>query len=397
MRLLYLVPEFPSQTHAFFWREVMGLRSLGVEVVLVSTRRPPPNACRHAFAQEAANQTHYLFPPDWVADSLYLLTRPKAIFHALAYVTGLKESRWGERLKAGPLLLPAARLARLAGRLGVRHLHVHSFANSAHVAALAKILGGCAYSLTLHGDLEVYGKDHDSKVRHASFVTCVTTALKNQVMDKLRLPSSFVHLVWMGVDTAVFAPVDKPVRVEREPLRLLTVARLNAVKGHRHALEALKQLKSRGVKAYYTIVGDGPEKDAILQKIKDSGLTDQVSMTGTRSESEVLSLLQSSDALLLPSVGLGEAAPVAVMEAMSCGLPVICSIIGGTPDMIEDGKDGFLVEQADEKAIADRVLWIDQEPARVAAMSQAARTRALRDFDSKRLAARLLSLIEEEP
>ena len=393
MRLLYLVPEFPSQTHAFFWREVLALRALGVDVLVVSTRRPEPGSCRHAFAQTAAEQTLYLFPLEWVSDLLFLLSRPFKAIKALQYVAALDESSWAQRLGAALLILPAARLARLAVTRGADHLHVHSFANSAHVAALARILGGCPYSLTLHGDLDVYGRDHVHKTRLANFVTCVTAPLRSQVLSRLGLPASRVHLVWMGVDTGQFKQMNNTARVPGEPMRLLTVARLHANKGHRFALRALKQLKGEGVSAAYTIVGDGPAREEIEQEVMALGLSASVKLVGTRSESEVLALLQSSDALLLTSIGMGEAAPVAVMEAMSCGLPVVCSVIGGTPDMISQGEDGFLVGQEDIDAIASCLRQLTERPELAKQLGNAARLRAVRDFDSHALASKLLGLI----
>lgn len=397
MQLLYLVPEFPSQTHAFFWREVQALRSRGVNVALVSTRRPPADACRHAFAAEASSQTHYLFPPHWVRDSFFLCSRPLRVLGALSYLAGLSESTWIQRLAAVPLLLPAASLARFSLDQEADHLHVHSFANSAHVAALARILGGCSYSLTLHGDLDVYGRDHVSKTRDARFVTCVTAPLKRQVMEKLGLSGSQVHLLWMGVDTDRFRPkADRQLRPASEPLRLLSVARLHVNKGHRFALRAIKQLVDAGLQLQYTIVGDGPARAEIEQEVLALGLTQFVALVGTRSESEVLDLLQASHVLLLTSVGLGEAAPVAVMEAMSCGLAVVCSVIGGVRDMIDHGVDGFLVEQEDVEGIAYHLRVLSEDPVVAARIGHAARDRAVRDFDSRSLAGEMIRLISAD-
>jgi colanic acid/amylovoran biosynthesis glycosyltransferase len=396
VRLLYLVPEFPSQTHAFFWREVLALRAQGVEVVLVSTRKPAADACRHEFAQSAASQTHYLFPPDWLSDTLFLLMRPAGLFRAMRYLAGLKESSWPQRLLASALTLPAARLCRLSRKFGASHLHVHSFANAAHVAALAKVMGGCSYSLTLHGDLEVYGRDHDSKTRHARFVTCVTAPLKRQVMESLGLAESKVHLLWMGVDTRRFKPAERPLRGPQDPLRLLTVARLHVNKGHRFALRALRELKDLGMSSRYTIVGDGPAREEIEQEVRSLGLIDSVELVGTRSETEVLTLLQGSDALLLTSIGMGEAAPVAVMEAMACGLPVVCSVIGGTRDMIDHGHDGFLVGQENVDEIAGCIRQLVERPELAVQMGKAARLRAEQRFDSDALARALLNLVASD-
>ena len=85
----YLVPEFPSQTHTFFWREICALRARGADVRLFSTRRPAPEACRHAFAEEAARETRYLVPPRAGRMASWLARRPGSLGPALDYVRGL--------------------------------------------------------------------------------------------------------------------------------------------------------------------------------------------------------------------------------------------------------------------------------------------------------------------
>ena len=117
-------------------------------------------------------------------------------------------------------------------------------------------------------------------------------------------------------------------------------------------------------------------------------------MLGTRSEDEVLSLLQRADGLLLPSFGSGEAAPVSVMEAMACGLPVVCSKIGGTADMIADGESGYLVPQKDVAAISDRLFVLASDLTLRARIGSAARHQAVNVFDCKMLAGRMQALIE---
>jgi glycosyltransferase involved in cell wall biosynthesis len=109
----------------------------------------------------------------------------------------------------------------------------------------------------------------------------------------------------------------------------------------------------------------------------------------------VLKRLKESDVFVLPSFGLGEAAPVSVMEAMACGLPVVCSIIGGTPDMITNGKDGILVEQKDVDGLysAFKMLLEDVEKRRK--LGKEARLRALEAFDYRINAGKLLERIKE--
>ncbi len=388
----YLVPEFPSQTHAFFWREVSALRGLGAEVTLVSTRRPPADACRHDFAARAREQTHYVFPPRWARTLATLARRPLRSTRALGYALGLVESSLARRLRTVALLPSAAELLAVAKERGIDHIHVHSCADAAHLAALCRILGGPAYSLTLHGDLPVYGTDHRAKARRAAFVSCVTTPLQRQLVEQVGLSPDNAPVIWMGVDTERFQDAGK-----REPrrgaLRFVTVARLNPTKAHRHALAAMRKARDAGVELQYTIAGDGPERERIEEEVARHDLAAQVTLTGTVSESDVLTLLQTCDAFVLPSVGLGEAAPVSVMEAMACGMPVVCSRIGGTPDMITDGVDGFLVEQGDEQGIADRLTLLANDVGLRARIGAAARARAVDLFDARSTSARLLARI----
>lgn len=386
----YLVPEFPSQTHAFFWREVQALRHLGATVHLLSTKRPDSGACRHEFAARAAAQTLYLFPAGIPALG-FLLRNPRCALRAFGYVLGLRETPAWRRLALLGLVPSAARLVLLARERGITHVHIHSCASSAHLGALARLMGGPEYSLTLHGDLPIYGTDHRAKMRDARFVACVTRPLREAVIAEAGLPGGRVPVIWMGVDTARFAW--QPPRMEPAALRVIMVARLNWPKGHRFTLEALRRLKSEGCRVAFDIVGEGPYRPEIEKQVRDAGLVAETRFLGTLSETEVADRIAAADVLLLPSVGIGEAAPVAVMEAMATGRPVVASVIGGTPDMIEHGTEGFLCEPGDVDAITAQLRRLVQEPGLAARLGRAARQRAEREFDSQALAARLLEAI----
>ncbi len=391
--IAYLVPEFPSQTHAFFWRELRALEAGGVPVTLFSTRRPAPGACPHVFAEEATRRTQYLFPPSLIDSIAVLATHPVRTLRAARYVLGLSQTALRTRLTYLGLLGSAAGLVRACAARGIAHVHIHSCATAAHLGALAYILGDLSYSLTLHGDLAVYGTDHKAKMARAKFVSAVTAPLQAALRAEIR-PDLPCPVIWMGVDTTQFIP-DPTARATRptDRLEVVSVARLNNTKGHRFFLRAMAQLRSEGIDLHYRIAGEGPERAAIEAEIDRLGLGAQVTLLGAVDEAEVIRLLQSSDMLALTSIKQGEAAPVAVMEAMSCGLPAVCSIIGGTPDMIEDGVDGFLVPQEDTEAIAAATRQLASDPARRHAMGKAARAAAQAKFDYRSTAKALYDQI----
>jgi colanic acid/amylovoran biosynthesis glycosyltransferase len=380
MNLGYLVPEFPSQTHAFFWRELSALRALGDEVHIISTRRPLAEACPHDFAVSARNQTHYVFPPGWGSALWTLIRRPTGTAAALSYLARLEESTMLEKARYLALLACAADLWHFSRRRRLDHLHIHSCADAAHLAAFCHAMGGPTYSLTLHGDLPVYGKDHASKMRSAAFVSAVTRPLQDQIARQVGLPVERAPVIPMGVDTDRFRDGGVKSHLPGR-LHLVTVARLNPTKGHEIALEAMRLAINQGFDLHYTIAGEGPHRDAIEEQIRRQDLVDHVTMPGILSEDAVLRLLQEADAFVLPSFGLGEAAPVSVMEAMACGLPVICSRIGGTPDMINNGVDGILVEQKDVAGLDAAMLTLARHVDRREEIGQAARQRAVSTFD----------------
>lgn len=390
----YLIPEFPSQTHILFWREIVALRSWGIPLALFSTRRPSPGACPHAFAKQAHEETRYLFPPRWLPATAALAGCRHRITEAVSYLCNLRESPIPERLRLLGLLPCAADLLDHCRTLGVSHLHVHSCADAAHLAALCQILGGPSYSMTLHGDLDVYGRDHAAKMKRATFVSAVTASLQAEILARAGLEKDRVPVIWMGVDTDRF--FDSRERLyEANRLHLVTVARLNVTKGHVIGLECVRRLVDEGMDIHYTLAGEGPHRGMIEEDIRRLGLTDRVTLAGSISEDEVIRLLQAADVFLLTSFGLGESGPVAVKEAMACGLPVVCSIIGGTRDMVRHGVDGFLVEQKDVDGNIQALKILAMDPQKRQAMGQAARLWAEERFDYRVYVRQLLERLEK--
>jgi colanic acid/amylovoran biosynthesis glycosyltransferase len=381
LRLGYLVPEFPGQTHAFFWREIKALRRIGVDVLLISTRRPLPSACRHEFAPAAISETHYLFPPALPSLATWVTNGFRGVGRLLSYLGELDASGFKNRLKQFGLVASAVDLVQWARLNRIDHIHGHSCADAAHVLSLARHLGGPPYSLTLHGDLDVYGIDHRSKMKETAFVCAVGDHLRQQILSRTDVSRDRVIVTCMGVETSELARFGTERSYISGSLHLVTVARLNAAKGHLHALAAVHSCLQTGLDLHYTIAGEGPHRDVIRSKIDELGLKDRVTLTGTLPESEVFRLLSVADAFVLPSTGLGEAWPVSVMEAMGTALPVISSVIGATPEMITSGEDGLLIPQGDVRALSDAIFLLASDVDRRQMIGEAARRTALRRFD----------------
>jgi len=380
MRIGYLVPEFPSQTHAFFWREIEELERLGVEVDLVSTRRPAKTA-PHRWVDAAMARTTFLHPMPARQTPAMLLQALKAGPMAwgrcfVAAASTVRDSLSAAARMAGMGVL-GARLAALAQQRHWDHLHVHSCADAANIALFAYLIDRLPYSLTLHGDLSGYGSNQHQKWRHASFAVVICAALIEQVREVLRedVPARLIKAP-MGVELAAFTRHTPYQPFEGAgPFRVFCCGRLHPGKGHADLIDAVALLRDRGFDARLTIAGEDAGGSGyrvqLEQVIERRGLAAHVRLAGALSEQAVRDHLESSHVFALAShiEGLG----VATMEAMAMGLPVVVTRSGGVPELVEDGREGLLVEPRVPEQMTDALLKLAQSPGLCAAMSEAGR------------------------
>jgi glycosyltransferase involved in cell wall biosynthesis len=138
--------------------------------------------------------------------------------------------------------------------------------------------------------------------------------------------------------TSVVLPLSTPVK-------LVTVGRLMSWKRIDRVIDAVARCEGMGL----VIVGDGPERDPLERLTQVRGLTDRVYFAGRRSHAETLALMAACDLFVLNSTY--EGLPHVVLEAMSLGLPVVATAVGGTPELVQDGKNGRLIAPEDNGAL----------------------------------------------
>ena len=403
MKIAYLIPQFPGQTHAFFWRERRCLQALGAKVWLFSTRRPPQRIVSHTWSTQAQEETVYLSPlaarDALVAAAALLRAGPVGWARCLATLWRAEGLRGNQRLRLITLVAPAARLAAAARQRGIHHMHVHSCADSANVALLMHALAGVRYSLTLHGALGDYGPNQREKWSHAAFAIVVSEALRKQVETELAgaLPAH-VAVAPMGVELARFerqAPYEPWDGTE--PFRVFCCGRLNEGKGHSTLIRAVARLRDRGVDARLRIAGEdeqggtGYRRD-LEQLIADEGLDDVVSLLGAVSEDDVRDELMQAHAFALAT--RHEALGVSLMEAMAMEVPTVSTQVGGVPELITSESHGLLVPRDDEHALADALRRIACEPGLAARLGAAARQRIVERYSSEQSARILFEQIQ---
>jgi glycosyltransferase involved in cell wall biosynthesis len=394
-RIGYLIPEFPGQTHIFFWREREALRRRGIDTDLVSTRRPPSSIVSHSWSRRAMAETEYLFPvrPLHVGALARGLARARGaglgrVLSSIERADGVSAK---QRLRLCALAVVGSRLADLARERDWRHLHAHSCADAANVAMFAHLLGGIPYSITLHGPLSDYGPNQREKWKNAAFAVVITQTLLDAVHAELdgSLPP-VIDVVPMGVDTEVFR---RAARFEpwpgSGPLRIFSCGRLNPCKGHLFLMGAVGLLRQRGLDARLVIAGEDEAGGTTYRKVLEAererrGLTAFVELIGAVAEERVRRELEAAHLFALAS--LAEPLGVATMEAMALSMPVVVTGEGGVRELVEHDVDGILVPAEDPATLADAIERVARDRELSSRLGARARTKIESRFHSGRSA-----------
>lgn len=402
-RIGYLIPEFPGQTHAFFWRELRQLQKRNGPVECFSTKRPSGDVlARHDWAGEAAAQTFYLMPLGllgmWQALCGLASGGPVGWWRVLKAFLASETDSLRERIKMLGAVLVGARLVGVARAKGITHVHVHSCANAANAAMFANQLAGLRYSMTLHGSLDIYGGNQRQKWSHAAFCIILSQTMKREIEARLAgVIPEHLYIASMGVDVDDFK---RPTAYEpydgAGSLNIFSCSRLNPGKRVIDLLEAVGMLHARGVQASLTIAGGDDTGGGYLDEVKEAidrlGLKDHVQLIGNVSEAQVLELLLESHLFALASEN--EGVPVVIMEAMAVNVPVVVTRVGGIPELVRDEVDGLLVEPYQPEQLAEALLRVAQDPAMATAMAEASRLRIEEAFHSGVSAEAILKGVE---
>jgi colanic acid/amylovoran biosynthesis glycosyltransferase len=396
LKIGYFIPEFPGQTHNFFWQERQALAELNVDTEIISTRLPPLEISSHDWSNEAKLLTSYLVPfsvGDVLGSLAQLLSAgPSGWLRCLKAIAQAKQLSPIQKIRLLALVPVAAKLNGLAARQGYSHVHVHSCADSANIALLASQLFDLTYSLTLHGPtLELYGLNQEQKWQHALFAVVISDKLLDAVKIKLAgfLPT-YLDVAPMGVNLEdIKRQTPYQPWVQNQTCRIFSCGRLNLVKGHKYLLQTILILQQRGIAVKLQIAGEdeqgGNGYHKLLQELIDEkGLSESVELLGAVSEARIRQGLEAAHVFALAS--LNEGVPVAVMEAMAMEVPVVVTAVGGNAELIDNGVDGSMVEPENPESLANMIEKVIKDSDLAIALSQAARQKTIQKFSHKRSA-----------
>jgi glycosyltransferase involved in cell wall biosynthesis len=299
-------------------------------------------------------------------------------------------------------LLATVRLAALIRRERPQILHTHT-AKAGTVGRVAALLAGRARPPivvhTFHGHV-LYGYFGPLRsrffrllerwlARHTTALVAVSPQVRDDLVSLGVAPADKFVVVRLGIELEERVGGNSDSREEmRRYLGISSarfavgwVGRMTAVKRTDDVLDAFKRLQERGVAATLCLVGDGPDRPGLERRAHELGIMRDTLFLGY--QEDVGPLYAAFDALMLPSGN--EGTPVSVIEALAAGTPVVATRVGGVPDVVRDGEDGFLVEPGASDELAARLAELARDPALRDRFGAAGRARVLPRYAVDRL------------
>ena len=258
-------------------------------------------------------------------------------------------------------------------------IHAHWILPQGLVGVFLKKLFKVPLLVTIHGsDLFplkniLFKKLQKLAVKNANFITVNTEATKKELLARFPEASGKVKVIPMGVNSDFFKKLRiKPAKYSKNRI-LLFVGRLSDQKGLQYLIDALPEIVRKEPAAKLLIIGDGPFKADLEEKINENKANGHVEFLGSLPASEVVKYHNYADVFVLPSLANNtgtEALGLALMEAMSSECAVVGTNVGGIPSLIRNGRNGILVSQKDPKQLAGAIIALLQNKKKAEAMGK---------------------------
>ncbi len=388
-KLIYLIGTYPLLTTTFIDREILQLRQWGVDIQIVSIRKPPADMRLSAVQKGLQADVVYLLPVDilkLILSNLYfLITRPLIFFGTLFYLLSRPHPSFSAWIKTFLHFGEGVYAAYLLRWQEFRELHAHFIDRAATVSLVIGKFLSKPYSMSIHAaeDIFVHPVLLDEKIDAARHIaTCTKYNQKHIEMLLEKRLDHKISYIPHGLDMTIYQPHEE--RKNGVPL-LLSVGQLSERKGFSQLIKACSLLKERGIRYRCEIVGQGPQRKALTEMISDLALENYVFLHGALPHEDVISYYEKANAFVLPCVqsadGNLDGIPNVLLEAMAMEVPVISTRISAIPELIEENVNGLLVEPYDANALADAIELLIASPQQAARLGRSGQESVLAEFD----------------
>jgi glycosyltransferase involved in cell wall biosynthesis len=402
--LAYLTTKFPRLSETFIYEELLTLGDMGVDVRLLVFYRTGERM--HSYMRSIRDAVIYapsiLSRAHLAAHWHFVRSCPDSYRAALAQIVS---ETWRTPVILGKSLYAFCKGVALAYMLEMsgsppQRLHAHWATMPTTAAMVISQLQDIPFSFTAHAwDIFKEQALLPAKLRAADFAVTISEYNRRYLSQLCPAAADRIHVVRCGVNLARFCQRESH---KADLPHILSVGRLVEKKGLPCLVEACAQLRDWGVDFACTIVGDGPQRSALERLIAVRGLQDVVELAGGLPQEELRDLWQMARVFVLPCTitrnGNRDGIPVALMEAMASGVPVISTAVSGIPELVESGVTGLLVPPDDAEALSQAISRLLADPGLATRLARAGRQRVEWEYNvirNTRNKARLLGVAPE--
>ena len=241
----------------------------------------------------------------------------------------------------------------------------------------------------------------EKMLERSNKIIAVSDFTRRELLQYYKVKENKIRVIHNGVDVNKFQPASDKRKAKEalgfspDDIAILSVGRLYARKGLFTLIESMPLVARKFKNAKFIIAGKGlsNEMKKLVNYATKLGVKDNIVFTGYFPDKKLHKLYQAADIFAFST--FYENLPFAVLEALSSGLPVVTTNVGGIPEMIEDGKNGFLVEPANSRALADRILYYLEHPAVASEMGRLARRNIEDHFDWRLIVKKVVKVYDE--
>lgn len=396
MNVLYIVSLFPCWSETFIVREMHSLKKKGVDLSIFSLKKAGEEIVQSDTEDLSLNT---IYPQSIIILSFYALIqfikKPLTNTRMLICIVLALYNKPQSMFKSIATWWITLSVIRKIKQLKIDHIHAHWATYPSTSALIIHKNTNIPFSFTSHAH-DIFLEDHMlyQKVKDSAFSVTISNYNKNRLSKQLKLDlSNKMNIVHCAIDVNdhVFKPTDRDART------ILAVGRLDHIKGFSVLIDACKKYKDSGGKFDCIIIGNGPLKDQLQNQIDNNNLSNYVKLVGVMPQEKIKEYLSRATLFVLPSVvtdkGDMDGIPVALMEAMAVGVPVISTTVSGIPELIHNESNGLVVSPNDSSALADAIDKLINDTNLINKYTLAARRSIEEEFSIKIEVEKLYSLL----
>ncbi|GAA6621305.1 glycosyltransferase [Scytonema sp. NUACC26] len=405
MKIAFIVGEFPVLSETFILNQITGLISRGHEVHIYGSR-PEDMSKMHPDVEryQLLKRTYYV--PSILTNylgrvlkglGLIVTNLHKSPLVVLRSLNFFKYGKYAISLRLLYSVIPLLQSEQydiIHGQFGMHGIEGQIFRD------LGAIKGKLVTSFRGY-DISYYVQEHGEDIYNELFVKgdffLANCEFFRQKAIKLGCDRNKIVVLRSGIDCSRFqfkARVPNP----NDKIRIVTVGRLVEKKGIEYGIRAIAKVANVHPNIEYNVIGDGYLKEEFYLLIEELRITDKVKLLGWKNQQEIIDILDNSHLFIAPSVTAqngNQDAPVNTLkEAMAMGLPVIGTLHGGIPELIQDNVSGFLAPERDADAIAEKLIYLIENPNIWEQMGRVGRAYVEQNYDMNQLNDKLVNIYQ---